>query len=232
MKHDCSKVMELEKKDGKLYNNLKEEVDIEPDLVYPILKSSDLKGREITSFRKYVIVTQKTTSDNTILIKEFFPHTYEYLEKHSEWFDKRGSVIYKKRPKFCIFGIGSYSFQKYKIAIAGLYKTTLFSLVCPMEDKCVMLDDTCYLLGFNTKEEATCFLKIMNSPIVQKFMQSLVFSDAKRSINKDLLMRIDIEKATNLLLKENYLSKAEYEMAINYIKTSNSSSNQQYELPL
>ena len=45
-------------------------------------------------------------------------------------------------------------------------------------------------------------------------------------------MRIDIEKATNLLLKENYLSKAEYEMAINYIKTSNSSSNQQYELPL
>lgn len=232
MKHDCSKVMELERKDGKLYNNLKEEVDIEPDLVYPILKSSDLKGREITSSRKYVIVTQKTTSDNTILIKESYPRTYEYLEKHSAWFDKRGSVIYQKRPKFCIFGIGPYSFQKYKIAIAGLYKTTLFSLVCPMEDKCVMLDDTCYLLGFNTKEEATCFLKIMNSPIVQRFMQSLVFFDAKRCINKDLLMRIDIEKAINILLVDNYISQDEYNIAINYIKASNNSSNQQLELSL
>ena len=133
MKHDCSKVMELERKDGKLYNNLKEEVNIEPDLVYPILKSSDLKDRLITNFRKYVIVTQKNTSDDTSLIKDSFPRTYKYLEEHSAWFDKRGSVIYKKRPKFCIFGIGSYSFQKYKIAIAGLYKTTTFHWFAPLK---------------------------------------------------------------------------------------------------
>ena len=93
-----------------------------------------------------------------------------------------------------------------------------------------MLDDTCYLLGFDNKEVAVCFLKIMNSPTVQKFMQSLVFFDAKRSINKDLLMRIDIEKAANILLKDNYLGQEEYNMAINYIKASNSSSNQQLEL--
>lgn len=230
MKHDCSKVMELEKKDGKLYNNLKEEVNIEHDLVYPILKSSDLKDKEIISFRKYVIVTQKNTSDDTASIKDSFPRTYEYLEEHSAWFDKRGSVIYKKRPKYCIFGIGPYSFQKYKIAIAGLYKTTTFSLVCPMENKCVMLDDTCYLLGFDNKEMAVCILKILNSPIVQKFMQSLVFFDAKRSINKDLLMRIDIEKAANILLKDNYLEQGEYNMVMNYIKDMHSPSSKQLEL--
>lgn len=218
MKHDCSKVMELEKKDGKLYNNLKEEVDVEPDLIYPLLKSSDLKEREVRKFRKYVVVTQRSTSDDTSLIRYKFPRTYKYLEAHIEWFDKRGSVIYKKRPKFCIFGIGPYSFQKYKIAIAGLYKSTTFSLVCPIEDKCVMLDDTCYLLGFDNQELAQCFMKILNSPIVQKFMQSLVFFDAKRNINKDLLMRIDLEKAANHLLTENYITQDEFGMVKNHIR--------------
>ena len=214
LKHDCSKVMELEKKDGKFYNNLKEEVDIEPDLVYPILKSSDLKGEEVTSFRKYVIVTQKSTSDDTSRIKIKQPQTYSYLVNHSAWFDKRGSVIYRKRPKFCIFGIGSYSFLQYKIAIAGLYKSTRFSLVKPMENKCVMLDDTCYLLGFDDEDTANCVLKILNSEIVQRFMKSLVFYDAKRSINKDLLMRIDLEKAAKKLYTADLLSETEYDIVM------------------
>ncbi len=230
MKHDCSKVMELEKRNGKLFNNLKEEVDVEPDLIYPILKSSDLKEREVTTFRKYVVVTQKNTSDDISLMKDKLPRTFKYLEDHREWFDKRGSVIYKKRPKYCIFGIGPYSFQKYKIAIAGLYKSTTFSLVSPMEDKCVMLDDTCYLLGFDNQDMAMCFIHILNSPIVQKFMQSLVFFDAKRSINKDLLMRIDVEKAANCLLTEHYLTKEEYDMAIHHLNTIKKTSVQQLEL--
>lgn len=214
LKHDCSKVMELEKKEGKLFNNLKEEVNIEQDLVYPILKSSDLKTTEITAFRKYVIVTQKSTSDDTSVIKENQPKTYQYLEDHNLWFDKRGSVIYKNRPKYCIFGIGPYSFLPYKIAIPGLYKSTSFSLVRPMEGKCVMLDDTCYLLGFNDEKTANCVLKVLNSDIVQCFMKSLVFYDAKRSINKDLLMRIDLKKAAKHLIETNYICKEEYELIL------------------
>lgn len=219
MKHDCSKVMELSKKKGKFYNKLEEVVDIEPDLIYPLLKSSDLKGNEIISFRRYVIVTQKSTSDNTGIIKDNQPKTYKYLETHFEWFKKRSSVIYKNRSKYCIFGIGSYSFKKYKIAIAGLYNTTLFSFVPPLEGKNVMFDDTCYLMGFDNRDVAKCFLKILNSDIVQRFMKSLVFHDAKRSINKDLLMRIDLEKASELLFNESVLSKQEYALSTNYIAT-------------
>lgn len=227
MKHDCSKVMELEKRGGKYFNALSEEVDIEPDLLYPFLKSSDIKEEKVTTFRKYVIVTQRSTSDDTSIIKEKYPRTYKYLEKHAEWFDKRGSVIYKNRPKFCIFGIGSYSFKKYKIAIAGLYKSTTFSLVGPLENKCTMLDDTCYLLGFENEEVALCFMKILNSPLVQRLMLSLVFFDAKRSINKDLLMRIDIEKAASCLCKENYLTREEYLVVGAYFKSLKRSNAQQ-----
>ena len=231
MKHDCSKVMELSKKEGKFYNKMGEVVDIEPDLIYPILKSSDLKGNEINCFRRYIIVTQRCTSDNTDIIKDNQPKTYEYLETHSEWFKKRGSIIYKNRSKYCIFGIGPYSFKKYKIAIAGLYNTTLFSFVQPLEGKNVMLDDTCYLMGFDNRDVAKCFLKILNSDIVQRFIKSLVFHDAKRSINKDLLMRIDLEKAAKLLFNKSILSKKEYELSSNYLATfRRRSSNRQLEL--
>lgn len=217
MKHDCSKVMELERKHGKLYNKLNEEVTIEPDLLYPILKSSDIKESAIDTCRKYVIVTQKKVSDDTAAIGYLYPSTYKYLTDHSEWFDMRGSIIYRNRPKFSIFGIGPYSFKKYKIAIGGLNKTTCFSLIFPMENKCVMLDDTCYFLSFDNYETAACVLKVLRSEIVQKFIQSLVFLDAKRSINKDLLMRIDIRKATDILFRDNYITKKEYEIVVNHI---------------
>lgn len=210
---------------------MREVVDIEPDLIYPILKSSDLKGNEVNSFRRYVIVTQKCTSDNTDVIKDNQPKTYEYLENHSEWFKKRGSIIYKNRSKYCIFGIGSYSFKKYKIAIAGLYNTTLFSFVLPLEEKDVMLDDTCYLFGVDNRYIAKCFLKILYRDIVQIFMKSLVFHDTKRSINKDLLMRIDLEKAAKLLFNKSILSEKEYELSSNYLATfKRRSPNRQLEL--
>ena len=222
LKHDCSKVMELEYKDGILYNNLKEVVDIENDLVYPILKSSDIKNECVESSRKYVIVTQKSTSDDTSKIRVNQPKTYSYLTEHNTYFDKRGSVIYKKRPKFCIFGIGPYSFQKYKIAIAGLYKSTSFSLVMPINGKCTMLDDTCYLMGFDELEDARCFMKVLNSDIVQKFMKSIVFHDAKRSINKDTLMRIDLLKAAQILLEKKSITKDEHNTINSYISTHTS----------
>jgi len=42
---------------------------------------------------------------------------------------------------------GSLFFKPYKVAISGLYKSSHFSLLLPVDGKPVMLDDTCYLLG-------------------------------------------------------------------------------------
>lgn len=217
IKHDCSKVMELEEKNSRLYNKLHEEVNIEDDLLYPMLKSSDLKATLVETSRKYVIVTQKSTSDNTEGIKDLLPLTYGYLDSHSGYFDSRASVIYKDRSRFSIFGVGPYSFKDYKIAISGLYKTTTFSLIPPINGRCVMLDDTCYLMGFDNIDDAKCFLKILNSETVQNFLKSIVFFDAKRSINKELLMRIDLLTSIENLANENYISESEYNRAKQYI---------------
>ena len=206
IKHDCAKVMELVYDGNNYINGFGEIVDIEEDMVYPLLKSSDIKGGTITETKRYVIVTQKSTSDDTKWINMQCPKTYRYLQSHSEKLDNRGSRIYKGRSRFCIFGIGKYSFMPYKIAVSGLYKKPKFSLVTPISGKSVMLDDTCYMLGFNTLNEAVLTLDLLNNDFVQAFISSTIFEDAKRVINKELLMRIDLIKVLDHL---NYCEKPE-----------------------
>ena len=202
LKHDCSSILELDCKDGAYYNKLGEKVDVEDGIVYPFLKSSDLKDIEIKKCRKYLILTQHRTSEDTSLMHKVYPRAYQYLEQHVSYFEKRKSSIYKNRPRFCIFGIGNYSFKKYRIAISGLYKQTRFSLVSDIDDKLALLDDTTYLLGFDNKKFAYYTLRLLNSEVVQQFLSSVSFEDAKRPINKDLLMRIDLVAVLNRLGKE------------------------------
>lgn len=210
IKHDCAKVMELLFDGEKYINGLGEIVDVEDEMLYPLIKSSDIKGKEITYTRKYVIVTQKLTSDDTGWIEKKCPKTYRYLMAHAEQLDSRGSRIYKGRPRFSMFGVGKYSFKPYKIAVSGLYKNPNFAIIPPIAGKSVMLDDTCYMLGFDSMEEAIIIQKILNSSIVQSFVKSLIFVDAKRVINKDLLMRIDLIKALEYL-SANEIDNAEFE---------------------
>lgn len=70
------------------------------------------------------------------------------------------------------------------------------------------------LLGFDNEDTANCVLKILNSEIIQRFMKLLVFYDAKRGINKDLLMRIDLEKAAKKLYTTDMLSETEYNIVM------------------
>lgn len=219
IKHDCSKVMELNKYNSLYINGFNETIDLEPDYIYPLVKSSDIKDDVTLDTRKYVIITQKSTNDNTNSIAYTAPKTFKYLQNNSERLDNRKSSIYKNRPQYCIFGIGDYSFMPYKVIISALYKCTNFSIVGKIEDKPVMLDDTCYLLGFNKQSYAVITQKILNSPEVQGFIKSISFSDAKRSINKDLLMRIDIHKAAiNIGYKKLEIEEAEYIEYLTFIK--------------
>lgn len=199
MKHDCSKIMELDRSNGHYVNGFKQAISLEKDLLFGILKSSDLKHEVIDKYRKTTIVTQKKVGQNTNYIKRDYPQIYDYLNTNRAYFDRRKSSIYKGKPPFSIFGIGDYSFAKYKVAISGMYKRTTFSLVLPENGKPLMLDDTCYFIGFNCLEHAQIAQKILNSNTVQKFLKAIIFLDAKRPITKDILMRIDMQKAYNLL---------------------------------
>lgn len=199
IKHDLSSIMELERVNSHFVNGKHEEVSIEEDLVFGLLKSSDLKQTVINQPRKFTIITQKKVGQDTSFIKQKFPKTFKYLQSNKQYFDQRKSSIYNNKPDFSIFGIGEYSFSPYKVAISGLYKTSTFSLILPFNNKPLMLDDTCYLLGFDNIEFAAYTTMLLNSEKTTELLKAITFSDAKRTFTKDILMRIDLYKlATHL----------------------------------
>ena len=195
IKHDCSSVLELTYRDGLYINGLGESVHIEEDLIYPLLKSSDIHRYQDNFFRKFVIVPQQNVGDDTSILKYTHPLAYSYLTKYENVFSRRKSSIYKGKDKFSIFGVGNYSFKPFKIVVSSLYKNIQFILVSPEEGshRPVMVDDTCYQLDFDNLEEASLILKLLNSTEIQSLLQSLVFKDAKRVVTKNLLMRLNLD---------------------------------------
>jgi hypothetical protein len=217
IKHDSSAVMELRHINGILLSANGGLLDLEPDLIYPILKSSDIaKGN--TSPRLFTIVTQNFIGEDTNRIEHLQPKTWGYLYENLSAFKSRKSSIYRNKPLFSIFGVGSYSFSPYKIAISGMYKTIKFTLIEPYKSKCVMVDDTCYFLGFDNRYAALITLAALESPIAQEYFTSRIHWDEKRPIKKDLLDSFNIElfiatnfKDYNNLIKSYNISEDEFD---------------------
>lgn len=211
VKHDCSQVMELTCNDGQLINKNDESVCIENTLIYPLLKSSQLKKPVIIDTSKYIIITQKKIKQDTSYIKSEAPETWKYLTDHEEHFDRRKSSIYQNTHKFSIFGIGEYSFKKYKVAVSGFYKNPIFCLT--YHEKPFMLDDTCYFLSFDEYDDAYITMLILNSPLVIRFLKNIAFLDSKRPYTKKVLKRVDIGKCLNTLSYED-LKKTENDLKL------------------
>jgi hypothetical protein len=193
VKHDASAVMEL-RKEGDLYRNGHGEFYcLEDNYLYPLLKTSDIaQGR--TNPNKFILVTQKTTKESTNSIAQIAPKTWEYLQKHAEQLNARGSSIYKNRPQFSIFGIGEYTFSPWKVAISGLYKKLHFEAIGPLEGKPTLVDDATYFLPCASEDEARQVSRLLNSVPAKEFLEAFIFWDAKRPITSELLGRLDISK--------------------------------------
>ena len=191
LKHDASDIMELRPENGFYINGLNQSVDLEPSYVFPLLKSSDV-GNGRTTPRRSVIVTQRSTGEETSLIKHVAPKTWAYLEANADRLDSRRSSIYQNRPRFSMFGIGAYSFAPWKVAISGLYNSFRFVVISSEAGRPIMLDDTCYSIPCGSKEEASLIADLLNSDTSQQFLRSLVFSGSKRPITTDVLRRISL----------------------------------------
>ncbi|NHJ31748.1 MAG: hypothetical protein FK732_02690 [Asgard group archaeon] len=193
IKHDCASVLELQRsKEGELINKKNDLVEIEEDLIYPLLKGSSLRVFSPQDFTKKLILTQTKLSEDTRKIKEKYPRTWQYLMKNKKSFMKRKSRVYQKKPQFAIFGVGEYVLSPYKVAIAGFYKKPLFALITPQGGKPVLFDDTCYYLSFQKYKDALFTCSVLNCNELIDFLESIVFVDSKRPFTKEILMRVNL----------------------------------------
>lgn len=203
---------------GTLQNGKKDEVQIEDDIVFPLIKSSMFKSPVIHSFSKFVIVTQKKAREDTEHLEQEVPKTWEYLNDNIELFEKRKSSIYHGAPLFSMFGVGDYSYSKYKVGVSGFYKQPLFSVLYSDDNKPVMTDDTSYFICFDSYDLAYVAMLLLNSKKVQGFLKSITFLDAKRPYTKKVLERIDFFKIVNSLIFDE-LKRTEQDLNLPYYVT-------------
>jgi len=193
IKHDASPAMELTRDPaGRLINGLEETVEVEGEYIYPLLKGSDLFSQERPAPKRSVIVTQKRLNEDTNRLARLAPQLWQYLTGHADVFKRRKSSIYRGKPPFAIFGIGDYSFSKYKVGVSGLHKVPRFRAIGPFNNRPVMLDDTCYFVACDSPEQAALVASLLNDSQSLKLLSSLLFPDAKRPVTKRLLQRINL----------------------------------------
>ncbi len=202
IKHDCAKVMELQKI-GNAYQNGEESVVLlEEAYLYPLFKSSDVSHERVTACRKYLLVTQRSVGEDTAHLESDAPAVWQYLQDHADALAKRGSSIYRNRPPFSIFGVGSYTFAPWKVAISGFYKKLRFTVVSPIQGQPAVFDDTVYFLPCLSKDEAKFLAEILNSSIAAEFLSSMIFWSDKRPITIELLKRLSIKAIAQELGRE------------------------------
>jgi len=191
IKHDCARIMELSLQDGILRNGEGTAVSLESERLFPLLKSSDLSGAAGKNRpRRFLLVPQARVGEDTRQLEISAPATWQYLSGHAPRLDARKSAIYRKQPRFAIFGVGPYTFAPWKVAISGLYKQSRFTLVGPVEGKPVVFDDTCVFLGFDTQDAAERMAERLNAPAAQHALQARVFWDSKRPITATVLQAL------------------------------------------
>ena len=220
IKHDCSKIMELTMQNGTFQNGQKEIVHIEDDIVFPLIKSSMFKAPIIHNFSKYVIVTQKKAREETRHLEHELPKTWKYLNDNIELFEKRKSSIYRDAPLFSMFGVGDYSYSKFKVGVSGFYKQPFFSMLYSDDEKPVMTDDTSYFLCFDSYDMSYVAMLLLNSAKVKDFLTSIAFLDAKRPYTKKVLERIDFNKIVDTLTIDE-LIETEHKLNLSCYITTN-----------
>lgn len=200
VKHDASTIMEFDSdpETGELRNGLGEAVQLERDYLYPLMKGSDI-GSSRDWRGKFVLVTQRKPGEDTTVIRERAPRTWQYLTHHAAVLDERSSTIYARGPRFAVFGIGDYAFRPWRVAICGLYKRLNFRLVGPIDGKPVQFDDTVYYVSFDTREEAELALAEIQSRDATELYGSLIFWDEKRPIKASVLNVVDWSRASGRL---------------------------------
>lgn len=191
IKHDCSKVTELENITENTYSNKYNDVfHLEDDLIFPLAKLKDFREPIVTDFKRYVIVTQKKSFEEQYISN--LTQTWYYLNKHANEFSNRKDVIYIDAPRFSMLGIDDYTYKRYKVAIPSFYKNPVFSLM--YSDKPVVVKSNVCFLAFDNYNIAYSFMLLLNSSKVHDLLMSIANLDSKKPFNAKTLSKLDLKK--------------------------------------
>ena len=189
VKHDLRDLFELRETEQGLWNRLGEQVCVEDATLYQLHKGSDIfHGRPA---RFAVPLYQRDLKDTLDDLEVRFPLLWQYLQRHSVSFAARRSRIYRARHQFALFGIGEYTYRRYKVAIGALYDEPQFRLLAPTL-RIPVTDDTCYFLATDDHTEAIYLHTLLALDCVREFLLSISAAGEKRRFTKEVLSRLKL----------------------------------------
>ncbi|WP_135824712.1 N-6 DNA methylase [Halorussus ruber] len=205
----------------------REEVgDLEPDLIYPYLKSRHVVKYGLFGHELRLVPLRKANEDNEAELREQYPETYQYLRTHREALENRSSSWLEKGPFYNVFGLGEYTWRDYKVVWCRLGFKPHFAVVSTVEDddvgeKQVVPGDHFMFVGTDSEAEAHFLCALLNSAVYQRSLDG-VASEGKASLSKTVVSRLDLPEweGTEVQRRLADLSMAAHEIVPEYTDTS------------
>jgi hypothetical protein len=201
------------------------ETNVEPDLVYPLIRGEDVKKWYIDFKDRFIIVPHDPKTAKPILEKDMkirWPLTYNYLIKYKNELENRSihKLWGKGNPFYSIYDIGTYTFSPYKVVwtrIAGAITGKAASFACtvvePINEKPVIPDDGIILVETKSLDEAYYIAGVLNSTIVRSIIASYTYELRQETHIIDIIKIPKFDPNNNLHKKIAELSKRAHELA-------------------
>ena len=168
--------------------------ELEPDLVYPYLKSRHVVKYGLFGHDLHLVPMRKANEDNEAVVRERFPKTYAYLERHRDRLEARASSWFEQGTFYNVFGLGAYTWSEYKVVWCRLGFKPHFAVVSTVDDpdlgeKMVVPGDHFMFISTASKQEAHFLCALLNSAVYQRSIRG-VASEGKASLSKAVVSRL------------------------------------------
>ncbi|MDZ7291134.1 MAG: SAM-dependent methyltransferase [candidate division KSB1 bacterium] len=206
LKHDAAEILimeVLEQRDGLVCVQRTTGADrqiyqVEPALIYPFLQPRHVRAWGLDGYGYLILPQRKAGEDNETEIINNFPLTYAYLKSFENTFLARRSKVFTGTPFYGLFGLGEYTFARYKICWVGLGFQPKFVVAEEIDDalvgcKAAVPDGTIYFIPCHDRDEAHFICALLNSTLVCKFF-SARSGKSKRGLSKKVVEQLALPK--------------------------------------
>lgn len=150
-------------------------VEVEPDLIYPLLKPKNIK-KWITTGYDYVLLPQRKYGENNENeLRTLYPFTYDYLCMFRRQLEKRTSRWFQGKPFYTVFGLGPYTFKPYKVVWSAIGYLPDFAVASSVDDihigtKLLIPDNTIGYIALDSEDEAYFSCALLNSSPIKSII--------------------------------------------------------------
>jgi hypothetical protein len=165
--------------------------DVESTHVYPYLRSKHVVRWGLFGHDQFLVPQRRAGEDNERALREEAPATYDYLRRHRDRLEARGSSWFDAGPFYSLFGLGPYTWAPYKVVWCRLGFRPRFAVVSTVDDadlgeKLVVPGDHCMFVACDDEREAHYLCALLNAAPYRRCLRDLA-GGGKAGLSKSVV---------------------------------------------